>query len=214
MKLDKTIRELLKRQQEEDMQLLYGLDNGDFENKEIGRYVLRRMNAIRKLFGKAPISVEEMRRRRRADREVIMGRDNPAWSNAQLNKHAERQEDKMTAYETVFSHRRFEVLRAGKGRYYLQLRGGIRHASPGLTRITEEEAMQLIAEHAARELRRGQPVEEAGREKVNKEASMAATEQRENRRPAYRPGSHYGLEPYGEVCRASIPVDYRRWPGR
>ena len=69
MKMDETIKDLLERQQEQDMELLYGLDRGDFENEEIGRYVLRRLNAIRKLFGKEQISIERMRRMRQGEPE-------------------------------------------------------------------------------------------------------------------------------------------------
>lgn len=67
----------------------------------------------------------------------------------------------MKAYETVFSHRKFEVLRAGRDRYYLKLKGGIRYASPGLKRITEEEAREVIRAHARKEVDRGrEPLEE------------------------------------------------------
>ena len=61
----------------------------------------------------------------------------------------------MRGFETVFSHRQFEVLKAGKNRYYLKLKGGLRYASPGLKRITREEARKVVQEHAARELKQG-----------------------------------------------------------
>ena len=69
MEIDETIKDLLEKQQEQDMELLHGLDRGDFEDQETGRYVLRRLNAIRKLLGKKQIRIEKMRRMRQGEPE-------------------------------------------------------------------------------------------------------------------------------------------------
>ena len=63
----------------------------------------------------------------------------------------------MRGFETVYCAKRFDVLRVSGGeeeRFYLKLKGGIKPASPGLTRMSRQEAERVIREDAAQELRR------------------------------------------------------------
>lgn len=58
-------------------------------------------------------------------------------------------------FETVYENNRFEVLRVGKDRFFLKLRGGLSYACPGLKKISKKEAEVLLAEHILEELRAG-----------------------------------------------------------
>jgi len=56
----------------------------------------------------------------------------------------------MKLYEIIFSHSRFELLKGEEKRFFLRLKGRAAEASPGLRRITEKEACELIELHRPR----------------------------------------------------------------
>ncbi|KXB07632.1 hypothetical protein AKJ51_00760 [candidate division MSBL1 archaeon SCGC-AAA382A20] len=86
MKLDRRVKEVLERQHKEDIKKLYALDDGDFEAKDIGRDIWKRVNGIRRLLGKDRLGFEELKERRMAGWESSVGRENPAHTQAQINK--------------------------------------------------------------------------------------------------------------------------------
>ena len=85
----------------------------------------------------------------------------------------------LSGLETVYCEEGFEVLRAGRDRFFLKVTGGLRYAAPGLTELSWKEAETLIQEHILKELRRGQREAELGNE-VDVEAGIAAIEKAED----------------------------------
>ena len=59
---------------------------------------------------------------------------------------------KMYSFDTVYEDKRFELLRVGKTRFFLKLKGGLKHACPGLKRITRKEAEVLLCEYIKKDL--------------------------------------------------------------
>ena len=59
---------------------------------------------------------------------------------------------KMYSFETVYEDKRFELLRVGQNRFFLKLKGGLKHACPGLKRITRKEAEVVLYEHIKKDL--------------------------------------------------------------
>ena len=92
----------------------------------------------------------------------------------------------MKGFETVYWDKQFEVLRAGRARFYLKVKGGLRYAAPGLTEISRNEAEKLIQEHVLKELKRGQ--EEAQVQKgQDREAGTRELEDAEEKGHLYQP---------------------------
>ena len=58
----------------------------------------------------------------------------------------------MQGFETIYKNKRFEVITTGRDRFFLELKGALVYAHPGLKRITRLEAEQLIAEHVIKHL--------------------------------------------------------------
>jgi len=59
----------------------------------------------------------------------------------------------MKGFEVIYAEKEFEVLRAGRDRFFLRLKGGLKYAAPALRRITRKEAETVIQEHIRKELK-------------------------------------------------------------
>ena len=68
----------------------------------------------------------------------------------------------MQGFKSIYVDRQFEVLRTGKEKFFLKLKGGLVYAHPGLKEITKREADKLVEEHITRNLERGLQALEAG----------------------------------------------------
>ena len=112
----------------------------------------------------------------------------------------------MRRYETVFSHSKFDVLKTGD-RYYLKLKGGIRYASPGLTRITEEEARKVMEEHS----KQGEQQPKAWEwQRRQREAGIADMENIEERIGYVLP-EHFDFGPERKDLSSFPPTTERGW---
>ena len=68
----------------------------------------------------------------------------------------------MQGFERVYVDRQCEVLRTGRDRFFLKLKGGLVYAHPGIKEITKTEAENLVEERIAARLERGLQALEAG----------------------------------------------------
>ena len=65
---------------------------------------------------------------------------------------------KMYSFGTLYEDKRFELLRIGRTRFFLKLKGCLEHGCPGLKRITRKEAQVLLFEHILEEIKAGTKV--------------------------------------------------------
>jgi len=96
----------------------------------------------------------------------------------------------MKGFEVVYAEKEFEVLRAGRERFFLRLKGGLKYAAPGLRRITRKEAETVIQEHITKEMKRGQVEAE---EKAGRGSESGIAEPQEPGSEERRSGSWQGL---------------------
>lgn len=71
---------------------------------------------------------------------------------------AGKQGMKICSFDTVYENERFELLRVGETIFFLELKGGPKHACPGLKKISRKEAEVLLYEHVLEEIRAGTKV--------------------------------------------------------
>ena len=63
-----------------------------------------------------------------------------------------KQRMRMYGVETLYENKRFELFRIGRHTFFVKLKGGLKHACPGLKRITRKEAEVLLCEYIKKDL--------------------------------------------------------------